>query len=80
MRLLTSVLAGLAAVVLAFALCILLVFVFPLVVPMMLRSESGSAGIGAVSIGIGEPLVLGIAGVAFAAGFIWRFRRAGRTR
>lgn len=81
MRLLTSILAGLAAVAIAFALCILLILVLPMAASMVLsRGASGSAGVGAVSFNIGEPPIVAVALVAFAIGFTWRFRRSARTR
>ena len=81
---LESIVAGIAAAIAAVVLSVILVVigVFAWVQFEMWRQRAeGSGGIGAVSAGIGESivllgLILGVLG--FVAGFRWEFRRASR--
>ena len=75
---LKSVLVGMVAALVASVIYILAVFVFPLLLPFLLSRISGTGGTAAASFSSGP--VLGIAVVAFAAGFYWQFRRASQTR
>jgi hypothetical protein len=73
-----SVLAGIVAVL---AVCVIRVgfVVLPLAFMMMRSAATGSGGIGAVSTGVVEPLIL-LVPLAFAGGFYWDFRRASKRR
>jgi uncharacterized BrkB/YihY/UPF0761 family membrane protein len=74
---LKSFLAGVGAVLAAFIILVLAVFVFPLFLTM---SRAGSGGIGAVSAGVsGLAVLLGVP-LVFAGGFYWEYRRASRRR
>jgi hypothetical protein len=76
---LKSILAGIAAVLLLIVLFVLALFV----IPLLLQFRTGSGGIGAVSAGISDPVVLALAMLlvlAFVGGFSWEFRRASRAK
>lgn len=69
---------GMVAAVVASVIYILAVFVFPLVLPFVLSRMTGAGGAAAASFSVGP--VLGIAVVAFVAGFYWQFRRGSEPR
>ena len=80
---LKSFLAGIAAVLLVLILFVVLFVVAVFVIPLLLQFRTGSGGIGAVSFGLFEPVVLAFAmllGLAFVGGFYWEFRRASRAK
>jgi hypothetical protein len=70
-----SFLAGVAAVLAAFVVVILALFVFPF---FLMMSRAGSGGIGAVSAGVSQLAVVVGVPLVFAGGFYWQFRRASR--
>jgi hypothetical protein len=74
-----GVLVGMVAALVACAVYILVVFVFPLLMPFVL---SRIAGTGAVSAGayFSSGPVLAVALIAFAAGFYWQVRRGSKAR
>jgi cytochrome c biogenesis protein CcdA len=74
---LKSFLAGVVAVLAAFIIMVLAVFVLPLFLTM---SRTGSSSIGAVSAGISALAVLLGVPLVFAGGFYWEYRRASRRR
>jgi len=69
---------GMVAALVASVIYILAVFVFPLVLPFVLSRMTGSGGMAAASVSSGP--VLGIAVVAFIAGFYWHFRKGPESR
>lgn len=73
-----GILVGILAALAASVLYILAVFVLPLLLPFLLSRITGNSGGAGASFSTGP--VLGIALVAFAAGFYWEFRRVSRTR
>jgi hypothetical protein len=76
---LKSILAGIAAALLVIVLFVVAVFV----IPLLLQFRTGSGGIGAVSTGLSDPVVLAFAMLlvlAFVGGFYWEFRRASRAK
>ena len=82
MQLLKSIGAGIAAAFLAGVLSIVGAFAFASLRLwlMMLHTESaGSAGIGAVSVGVPGVAIIA-APVGFAIGFYWQFRHKSRLR
>jgi hypothetical protein len=75
-RLLTSILAGLAAAVFAVVLCVAIEFGVLSAWAAWEMSRNASGGLGAVSM----PSVFPIAAiVGFAVGFYWQFRRRRAT-
>jgi hypothetical protein len=76
-----SVLAGIVA---ALVSCVVVAVSVPLIlfIPSIFSSAStGSGGIGAVSAGLPELVLLLVVPVfAFAGGFYWQFRRGSRPR
>jgi len=54
------------------------VFVLPLVLPFVLSRMTGTGGVAAASFSSGP--VLGIAVIAFTAGFYWQFRKGSASR
>ena len=83
MRILKSILAGFVAMLLALVLIAAIpaaLILWDLLPSLWHGGSSGSAGIGAVSIGVGGPGAWSlIAAVIFAAGFGWAYRRARQT-
>jgi hypothetical protein len=80
MRVVKSILVGL---VVSIAVLVLSVGIIVLTVIGLdrLTMPSGSPGVGAVSVGISEPLLIGlfvIAALAFAFAFRWQFNKASR--
>ncbi len=73
-----GILVGILAALAASVLYITAVFVLPLLLPFLLSRITGNGGGAGASFSTGP--VLGIALVAFAAGFYWEFRRVSRTR
>jgi type II secretory pathway component PulF len=81
MMYLKSTLVGIVAAVAASVLWILLVFVLPILIPFLMSRNTGSGGIGAVSVGVLDSgLVLAAALVGFAIGFFWEYRRLSKSR
>jgi hypothetical protein len=78
---LKSVLAGILAVL---VLCVIVVaglFLTVWFIPSIFMSAStGSGGIGAVSSGLPELVLLLVLALAFAGAFYWQFRRGSRPR
>ena len=72
---LKGMLVGLAAAVAASLLTITVMFI----PHIWAQLGSGGGGIGAVSVGFIEPLLL-LTLVAFVGGFVWEFRRARRIK
>jgi hypothetical protein len=70
---LKGVVVGMVAALVACAVYILVLFVFPILIPFLLSRMTGAGG-GAGASFSGGP-VLGIAVIAFAAGFYWQVRR-----
>jgi hypothetical protein len=75
---LKGILVGISVAVAASVLFVVAVFVLPLLLPFLLSRVTGNGGMAAASFSSGP--ILGIALVAFAAGFYWEFRRASTTR
>ncbi len=76
-----SVVAGLVsalAVVVRFMLLVLISTDAWLRFQVWRQQRQGSGGLGAVSVGVSETVVILLALVGFAAGFWWEFRRASR--
>ena len=73
----TSVAAGLAAV--ALVVIVGLTIALALLWWNIPSSSTGAAGIGAISVGVSNVLVVIVFVLAFLAGFLWQFRRASRT-
>ena len=78
MMYLKSVLVGIIAAAAASVLWILAVFVIPLVMVLFMSRDTGSGGIGAVS--VDSVSVLAAALVGFAIGFFWEYRRLSKSR
>jgi hypothetical protein len=83
---LKSVVVGMIAALMASTLWVLAVVVLPIVLPIIAEraaqtfgplggAETGSGGIGAVSVGVNEIPILAAAVVGFVAGFLWSVRR-----
>jgi hypothetical protein len=68
-----SILAGVAALIIAALITGLIVFGGPLM--KTLTSPAGSGGIGFFVVGFHPLHVLGISLLIFAAGFFWQYRR-----
>jgi hypothetical protein len=77
---LRSLLVGIMAAMVASVIYILAVFVLPVLMPFLLSRVTGDVGAGATGASFSSGPVLGIALVAFAAGFYWKFRRVSQTR
>jgi hypothetical protein len=77
---LKSLLVGSIAAMAASVIYILAVFVLPILIPFLLSRVTGNVGAGAAGASFSSGPVLGIALVAFAAGFYWEFRRVSQTR
>ena len=78
---LKSVAAGLAGALGAVVLSLLLIWISTdawLRFQMWRQQRQGSGGLGAVSVGVSDAVVILIALVGFAAGFWWEYRRASR--
>ena len=75
---LKSVLVGMVAALVASVIYILAVLVLPLLLPFLLSRIAGTGG--AATAYFSEGSVLGIAIIAYAAGFYWTFRRASEAR
>ena len=81
MMYLKSILVGIVGAVAASMLWILTVFVIPLLILLFMSRDTGSGGIGAVSVGVPDSgLVLAPALVGFAIGFFWEYRRLSKSR
>jgi type II secretory pathway component PulF len=81
MMYLKSILVGIVGAVAASMLWILTVFVVPLLIQFSMSRDTGSGGIGAVSVGVLDSgLVLAAALVGFAIGFFWEHRRLSKSR
>ena len=80
---LKSILVGFAAMLIAFVLLVGIALVVTLVRLRWSIADSGSGGIGAVSVGVNPFVLAGVvlmAMLAFAAGFWWEFRRSSRLQ
>ena len=75
---LKSLVAGVVAALAASILYILVVFVFPVVLPFLLARFTGEGGTTAGYFSSGP--LFGIAFLAFATAFAWQLRRARRPR
>jgi hypothetical protein len=80
MNYLKGVLVGMVAALIASVLYIVAVFVLPILVPFLLSRMAGTGGAGGAGASISEGAVLGIAVIAFAAGFYWQLRRGSTVR
>jgi predicted Na+-dependent transporter len=79
---LKSILAGIAAAVAASVLWILAVFIIPILIQFFMSRDTGSGGIGSVSVAVlvDSGSVLAAALVGFAIGFFWELRRLSKSR
>jgi hypothetical protein len=75
---LKCVVVGMAAALVASAIFILVVFVFPILLPFLLSRITGTGGAAGASFSDVE--VLGIAVIAFAVGFYWQLRKGSEPR
>jgi hypothetical protein len=81
MRYLRAVVVGIAAAFLAAVMWLFAALIIPVFLTMVISgvSASGSGGIGAVSVGVGDSTFVA-AMVGFLVGFVWSIRKTSRPR